>query len=914
VLLVGLACVPRAAPGDRASALAQAPVPGPDEPLHLRQILERVQHSAPLAEIHPGGWSDVVLSGLVSELVARVHEATGLGRLPVRFDQVVPLTAEQRGRADQRTYLEHDEVRVYDAEESATFSRPRPSAPLRARARLTTSAAFAHARDTVVLVHGDARLGRCERSVIIATGNVHVGRAEACVVLAGGFVRLGIVGAMASGRANDVIALSRTRVRVDRVYEKGAVFGAHDGVHDGGYSGNFWLNSPAPPNSTRARATERVVLHETKRDASLEKIMGAVSRDKAHDKLLLVNGRRLGGFFEGDTLAPATSDSPFAGWDVRFATSWLVVLARGDERVWLTPEPDNQQWGERRTARVTAPSGSRVHVVSARMPRLPGREIEVRVDDDSAPIVLLLMAYEGADWRVHLARGTRLVAVVLAGTDANRVHGLADDVPVLTRVRAFGDSPLWAGRDDPSKDDWKRVLAFLDEAALGEVASFQSESLPSALRVPPSGPPAKWKTELERRLAMAKKPHPPHWLERRRWREYGRRGWFQYAMASEKRSFSGTGLIDLFKYAERAAKREASRARDDDDREHAPAEIRDLYYEEDPDRVHALARAFVPYERAPGAPAGLPANPVAAATRALDGVGLDRRCSQAQTVVGLDRVGGETCPAGAHVEGGGAWNPLTWCADERGDPVGPASTYWGSRDLRARAPWQVDGPPLIDRRLKCPAGAKLGGGPPPDKDEVFCLDDDGRRHGPYLRWSGNAEVEAGHYRNGRRVGLWFFRTGPLDWIDVELCDGRPDGVVRDWHGGSLTREIATSGGVAHGLYKRFSEDGRQIEQGEHRRGRPWGWWYYRFARDDGGVESTAALYGPRGELQKDGPHVADTEAGRQCLRGCEVRTENCGKRQREIRCKPGIPCQMMQPCGSLEECARSCPPGRVPFD
>lgn len=91
---------------------------------------------------------------------------------------------------------------------------------------------------------------------------------------------------------------------------------------------------------------------------------------------------------------------------------------------------------------------------------------------------------------------------------------------------------------------------------------------------------------------------------------------------------------------------------------------------------------------------------------------------------------------------------------------------------------------------ECPDDASPRGDAPPQGRETWCVDTEGRRHGPWTIWfpSGSiaGRVHVGHGTEDGPVKLWW--DGDALFEEGQYRDGRPDGTWRTYVEGVLTSE------------------------------------------------------------------------------------------------------------------------------
>jgi predicted esterase len=136
----------------------------------------------------------------------------------------------------------------------------------------------------------------------------------------------------------------------------------------------------------------------------------------------------------------------------------------------IPPEPSPQ---ELRAACV----GAELHAVGLYQPREShGALVKVEVKPIAKPVVLALTSYMEVIWKVRIAEGARLRAVVVGGWFEQEVEGVPAGVPIVYRA----SNP--SGRKDyfyaykQNSPEYRRMAAKLGELTSLPVATFQAEN------------------------------------------------------------------------------------------------------------------------------------------------------------------------------------------------------------------------------------------------------------------------------------------------------------------------------------------------------------------------------------------------------------------------------------------------------
>jgi RNA polymerase sigma factor (sigma-70 family) len=159
------------------------------------------------------------------------------------------------------------------------------------------------------------------------------------------------------------------------------------------------------------------------------------------------------------------------------------------------------------------PAGAEMHVIGVYGAKEgDGGTIEVEVRPTPKPVVLVLTAYYSVDWRVKLADRARIKQVVISGYNAQEVHGVPADVPVVNRSYYPGDGSrrkegwFWADRWDTPQ--WREMVRRLNDLTGLPAATFQGANQGASFIVDGSRGREFGQKELKPRAPAPKEPTP----------------------------------------------------------------------------------------------------------------------------------------------------------------------------------------------------------------------------------------------------------------------------------------------------------------------------------------------------------------------------------------------------------------------
>jgi hypothetical protein len=157
-------------------------------------------------------------------------------------------------------------------------------------------------------------------------------------------------------------------------------------------------------------------------------------------------------------------------------------------------------------------------------------------------------------------------------------------------------------------------------------------------------------------------------------------------------------------------------------------------------------------------------------------------------------------------------------------------------------------PADLEPREHAPAGADaVGAGDAPSADvscgvgtserrttrdgraELWCADERGRRHGPWVRLYEDGRPRlSGGYRDGRRHGSFraWYRSGQLEGLS-QFQGGLEHGLQELWYESGVKKaETPFDKGAEHGLQRVWHDNGQLQVRGEYARGEPVGRWVW----------------------------------------------------------------------------------------
>lgn len=115
-----------------------------------------------------------------------------------------------------------------------------------------------------------------------------------------------------------------------------------------------------------------------------------------------------------------------------------------------------------------------------------------------------------------------------------------------------------------------------------------------------------------------------------------------------------------------------------------------------------------------------------------------------------------------------------------------------------------------DALPSCPPGTEPHGGAPPHGYHLFCLDADGKRHGPFLQWDDAGRMRLrGHFEHGRRDGHWVqWQLSGEKSSESDYRDDLLHGVEMNWYpNGQLWTRREFRAGKPHGVTVYYRADG-----------------------------------------------------------------------------------------------------------
>lgn len=140
--------------------------------------------------------------------------------------------------------------------------------------------------------------------------------------------------------------------------------------------------------------------------------------------------------------------------------------------------------------------------------------------------------------------------------------------------------------------------------------------------------------------------------------------------------------------------------------------------------------------------------------------------------------------------------------------------------------------------LSCPEQTRPSRTQDAELIEHFCVDTDGRKHGPWLQLSiDGVKRRSGHFEHGEQSGLWsVYDEGGALHLQGELVGGKRQGVWTYYHlNGSKRSESTYVAGIREGAFVSWYADGFLMAEGAYRNDLEDGEW---------------KIYGLRGKLEK----------------------------------------------------------------
>ena len=180
------------------------------------------------------------------------------------------------------------------------------------------------------------------------------------------------------------------------------------------------------------------------------------------------------------------------------------------------------------------------------------------------------------------------------------------------------------------------------------------------------------------------------------------------------------------------------------------------------------------------------------------------------------------------------------------------------------------------RKLICSSNTSLVGAGPPRSTSMWCEDNSGRKHGPYVLWHQNGVLkQEGTYSKGKRHGVFSGWTeNGLRSYKGNYRAGRKSGIWSSWTTGEWGWILIASGtyrsGRKEGTWKYWHPNAALKSQGKYKKGLKVGSWdgYHRTAKKSytgvfrGGKEHDKFMYWyDNGQKKKEGKYSRGKQIG-----------------------------------------------------
>lgn len=152
-----------------------------------------------------------------------------------------------------------------------------------------------------------------------------------------------------------------------------------------------------------------------------------------------------------------------------------------------------------------------------------------------------------------------------------------------------------------------------------------------------------------------------------------------------------------------------------------------------------------------------------------------------------------------------------------------SSRVWAARTTILFWVWGCNDPsPFV---LPCAAPSRVHVEQSEDFRDFYCISREGTRDGPHVRLDAQKNIQrSGWFLDGHVVGVWSW-YGPGGTLNVvgEFSTRNPQPVLDEMRGRErkkeeVLRRFSSMWGIQHGLWRRFSSDGR-IEAGRYESGK-----------------------------------------------------------------------------------------------
>jgi RNA polymerase sigma factor (sigma-70 family) len=125
---------------------------------------------------------------------------------------------------------------------------------------------------------------------------------------------------------------------------------------------------------------------------------------------------------------------------------------------------------------LAAAAGAELHVVGLyQAPHGNGAPVEVEVRSTDKPIVLVVESYMSVLWRVKIAAGARVKAVIVGGYYEQEFEGIPAGIPIVYRAWEPGGKQGYFYAYKPDSPEYRRMVRRLNDTTGLLVSTFQGE-------------------------------------------------------------------------------------------------------------------------------------------------------------------------------------------------------------------------------------------------------------------------------------------------------------------------------------------------------------------------------------------------------------------------------------------------------
>jgi RNA polymerase sigma factor (sigma-70 family) len=125
---------------------------------------------------------------------------------------------------------------------------------------------------------------------------------------------------------------------------------------------------------------------------------------------------------------------------------------------------------------LAAAAGAELHVVGLYQARDGnGAPVDVEVRRTDKPVVLVVESYYSVLWRVKVAEGARVKAVIVGGYFEQEFEGIPAGVPIIYRAWEPGRKQGYFYADKPDSPEYRRMVRRLNDSTGLLVSTFQGE-------------------------------------------------------------------------------------------------------------------------------------------------------------------------------------------------------------------------------------------------------------------------------------------------------------------------------------------------------------------------------------------------------------------------------------------------------